>query len=118
MIRQGGGTIITISSVAADRASTGNVPYAMIKIAMEKFMEGLATEVGDQGVRCFGLKPEGLVLSPGATYHGIPSPDIDIEDNAAMGRAAVWLATSPEAAKRSGQSFYSRAILRDFPDAT
>ena len=116
MLTQGGGTIITISSVAADRAGGGNVAYAMAKIAMEKFMAGLAEEVGGQGIRCFGLKPEGLVLSPGATYHGIPGRETDIEDNSAMGRAAVWLIASAEAGKHNGESFYSRAILRAYVD--
>ncbi len=117
MLKQGGGTVITISSGAADRAGAGNVSYAMSKIAVEKFMEGVAAEVGERGIRCFGLKPEGVVLSPGATYHGIPRADLDTEDESDMGRAAIWLATAAEAAALNGRSFYSRALLREHPEA-
>jgi citronellol/citronellal dehydrogenase len=117
MLKLGSGTVITVSSVAADRAGAGNISYSMSKVAIEKFMEGLAAEVGDRGIRCFGLKPEGVVLSPGATYHGLTPADLDTEDDADMGRAAIWLATSDDAAALNGQSFYSRALLRDHPEA-
>ncbi len=116
MLEAGGGTIITISSGAADHPSGNNVIYAMSKVSIEKLMEGVAAEHGDQGIRAFGLKPEGLVLSPGATYHGLPSAETDVEDNDLMGRAAIWLATSDEAAKQNGASFYSRRVVREYVD--
>ncbi len=113
MIELGGGTIITISSGAADSPSANNLIYGMSKVSIEKMMEGLAAELGAQGIRSFGLKPEGLVLSPGATYHGLPSANTDTEPNDLMGRAAVWLITSDEAGKRNGESFYSRRIVQE-----
>ncbi len=113
MLEVSSGTIITISSGAADSPSGNNVIYAMSKVSIEKMMEGIAAEHGEQGIRSFGLKPEGLVLSPGATYHGLPGADTDVEDNDLMGRAAIWLATSDEAAQHNGESFYSRRIVRE-----
>ena len=113
MLDRGSGTIITISSGAADSPSANNLIYGMSKVSIEKMMQGLAAELGGQGLRSFGLKPEGLVLSPGATYHGLPSANTDTEPNDLMGRAAVWLITSDEAAKHNGESFYSRRIVRE-----
>lgn len=113
MLERGAGTIITISSGAADQAGPGNISYGMTKVAIEKLMEGLGAAFGDQGIRCFGLKPSGLVLSPGATYHSLPGPDVQVEENDVMGRAAVWLIASGEAAKRNGESFYSATILKE-----
>ena len=118
MIEQRSGTVITVSSVAADRPGTGNATYAMSKVAVEKFTEGLAGEVSEAGIRCFALKPEGLVYSPGALYQGLPAADTDREEESAMGRAAIWLITSPIAARHSGESFHSRAILRLYRDAS
>ncbi len=117
MLEQRSGVVITVSSVAADRSGAGNASYAMSKVAVEKFTEGLAEEVGDVGIRCFALKPEGLVYSPGALYQGLPASGTDREEEWVMGRAAIWLITSPIAARHSGQAFSSRAILRDYRDA-
>jgi NAD(P)-dependent dehydrogenase (short-subunit alcohol dehydrogenase family) len=85
-------------------------------VAIEKLMAGLAAELGDQGIRSFALKPEGIVLSPGATYFGFPERAVDVEEEPAMGRAAIWLATSEEAGEHNGEAFYSRALLRDHTD--
>jgi NAD(P)-dependent dehydrogenase (short-subunit alcohol dehydrogenase family) len=116
MLKQGRGTIITVSSGAADSSGSGNVSYSMSKVAIEKLMAGLAAELGDQGIRSFALKPEGIVLSPGATYFGFPERAVDVEEEPAMGRAAIWLATSEEAGEHNGEAFYSRALLRDHTD--
>jgi citronellol/citronellal dehydrogenase len=117
MLEQRTGTVITVSSVAADRSGAGNATYAMSKRAVEKFTEGLAEEVAEAGVRCFALKPEGLVYSPGALYQGLPSAHTDREEEWVMGRAAIWLIVSPIAARHTGEAFSSRAILRVYGDA-
>ena len=113
MLDRGSGTIITISSGAADSPSANNLIYGMTKVSIEKMMEGLAAELGDQGIRAFGLKPQGMVLSPGATYHGLPNANTDTEPNDLMGRAALWLIESDEALERNGESFYSRRIVQE-----
>jgi 3alpha(or 20beta)-hydroxysteroid dehydrogenase len=113
MIERGSGKVITISSGAADSPSANNLIYGMTKVSIEKMMEGLAAELGEQGIRSFGLKPEGMVLSPGATYHGLPNANTDTEPNDLMGRAAIWLITSDEAARHNGESFYSRRIVQE-----
>ena len=111
MLERGSGTVITISSGAADNPSGNNLIYAMSKVSIEKMMAGLAAETGDQSLRFFGLKPQGMVLSPGATYHGLPTAETNIEENDIMGRAAVWLMASDEAQQHNGESFYSRQIV-------
>ena len=117
MIERQEGAVITISSRAADLGMSTNIPYSMSKAAIEKLMQCVADGVKDQGIRCFGLKPEGLILTPGSTYHGLPSRDTDMEEDEIIGRAAVWLIHAPEARQHSGASFLSRQVLRDHPEA-
>ncbi len=112
LLARGGGTVITISSTGADSNAVNNTVYAMSKVAIEKLMQGLAGEVGDKGVRCFGLKPSKLVVTPGASYWGIANaPETEPDDW--MGRAAIWLATAPAAMAYNGGSFTSRHVLEE-----
>lgn len=109
MLEQGGGTIISISSKAADMPSSDSLLYGMSKSAIEKLAEGIAEGYGKQGIRSFGLKPRGLVITPGSTYAGVP--DVVAEPAFAMGRAALWLCTSEQALARNGDSFVSLDVL-------
>jgi citronellol/citronellal dehydrogenase len=114
MIERGGGTIIFISSVAADHKGAFNISYSVTKQADRKIAEGLAEEFKSRGIKVFSLSPEGLILSPGVLYHRTDEmmPGQDIEDPAEMGQAAVLLA-SGAIDERSGEHFYSRALLRE-----
>ena len=117
MLERREGVVIFISSRWAGRKLSYGIGYSMSKTAMEKFTECVAEDVKDLGIRCFALKPEGIVLSPGATYRGQPPPGMDIEEPEIIGRAAVWLIHAPEAQQQSGNAFFSRQVLRDYTDA-
>ena len=62
MMRQGGGSIINISSGGAEHASTPYLPpgfaiYAMAKAAMERFTTASAPELAERGVAINALRP-------------------------------------------------------------
>jgi citronellol/citronellal dehydrogenase len=112
MIERKTGTVINISSVAADMSGADDIAYAMWKIALRKMAEGLAVENKDDGITAFSLSPVNAVATPGYTFWNPPEsipPEI-LEPEDLMGRAAVFLCT--DAAKPfSGQHFYSRPLL-------
>lgn len=114
MLKRGSGTIIFISSEAAEIKGEGNMSYSVTKQADRKVAEGLAEELKDTGVSVFAISPEGIVMSPGVLYHGTHEmyPGHDVEDPEDTGRAAVLLA-SGAIDDRSGEHFYSRALLRE-----
>ncbi|MGE0543316.1 MAG: SDR family NAD(P)-dependent oxidoreductase [Dehalococcoidia bacterium] len=118
MIAQRRGTIINISSRGADNSGAGNISYSVTKQAIRKFSEGLAGEVKVHDVKVFALSPDGLVPSPGATYHGLDTrtPPERIEATDVMGSAAVYLAARAPM-DLSGQHFYSQTLLRDLAPA-
>jgi NAD(P)-dependent dehydrogenase (short-subunit alcohol dehydrogenase family) len=110
MLERGSGTVITISSGAADTASPNNISYAMTKSAIEKMMQGLAAELGGRGLRFYGLKPQKLVVTPGAMYNALTIPE-DTEPEEHMGLATIWLHTARRAAAFNGRSFASTKLL-------
>jgi NAD(P)-dependent dehydrogenase (short-subunit alcohol dehydrogenase family) len=116
MIERRDGVIINISSIAAELWGPGTLSYAVTKLALRKLSEGLAEEVKQHGVRVFALSPEGLVLTPGTTYHHVEEQvpgDEAVEAPDVMGRAAVFLCT--DAAKElTGRHFYSGPLLREY----
>lgn len=57
MMKQGGGSIVAVSSVAAMRASPGQSNYAASKGAVLSFVKTLAAEVGRYGVRVNAVVP-------------------------------------------------------------
>lgn len=113
MLERGSGTIITISSGAADGPSVNNIAYAMTKVAIEKMMQGLAAELDGRGLRFFGLKPHKLVVTPGATYNNLNIPD-ETEPEEHMGLAAIWMHTARKALELNGGSFASTALLDEY----
>ena len=81
MIAQKGGSIINISSLAADERDEGTVPtgvaYAVAKAAVDRFCWGLATEVGRHNIAVNGLKPKEPVDTEGMRYW---SSDVNITE--------------------------------------
>lgn len=69
MMEQKSGSIINISSVAADR---GGSHYGMTKRAMESMTLGLANEVRSNGVAVNCLKPVGGIETPGLLFGRAP----------------------------------------------
>ena len=57
MIQSGGGTIVAISSIAADRALPGMSPYSAAKHAVNGLIKTIAWEYGQQGVRALSVGP-------------------------------------------------------------
>lgn len=72
MIAQKRGSIINISSLAADERDEGTVPtgvaYAVAKAAVDRFCYGLATEVGCHNIAVNGIKPKQPVDTEGMRY--------------------------------------------------
>jgi len=69
MIKQKSGSIINISSLAADERDEGTVPtgvaYAVSKAGLDRFTLGLATEVGKYNIAVNAVKPHRVVDTDG-----------------------------------------------------
>lgn len=57
MLRRGGGSIVTVSSVMAELGLTGALDYVATKAALIGFTRSLAREVGPQGIRANCVMP-------------------------------------------------------------
>jgi citronellol/citronellal dehydrogenase len=72
MIRQNCGSIINISSLAADERDEGTVPtgvaYAVSKAGLDRLTWGLATEVGQYNIAVNAVKPHRVVDTEGMRY--------------------------------------------------
>ncbi len=97
MIKQGKGSIINISSLAANVRNGGTVPtglaYGVAKAGVERFTWGLASEVGQFNIAVNCLKPQKVVDTEGMRFwtseeerKGWTSPE-------KMVRCATFLAT-------------------------
>ncbi len=115
MLKQGGGTIVNVSSVGADHAGKNGSAYAVTKQAVRKIAEAVAAEFGEQGIRSFSLSPTGVVSTPGHRYvrgaNAIPPERAEAEH--VMGRAVVWMATAEAAAAANGEHFYSIPLVAE-----
>ena len=92
MASRGGGSIINVTSRAAEQVRAGGVSYSVSKAALNTFTLGLAEEVRPLNIAVNALDP-GLIKSEGAVF--IRSPDFDWtgwDPPEAVGPAAVWLA--------------------------
>ena len=110
-----GGSIVNISSVAADSApATGSV-YSGTKAAVNAITKSLAKELGPRKIRVNAINP-GMVETGGLHSAGITESDFrkQIEAQTPLGRiggpqdiapAAVFLA-SPESAWITGETLY------------
>ncbi len=54
---QGGGTLVVLSSVAAERPRRANVVYGASKAGLDALAQGLGDELHDQGVRILVVRP-------------------------------------------------------------
>ena len=72
MIEQGGGSIINISSLAANERNGATVgtglAYGVSKAALDRFTWGLAAEVGKFNIAVNGLKPRRVVDTEGMRF--------------------------------------------------
>ena len=93
----------------------GGTLYGAEKAALERFTQGLAAEVYDDGVSVTCVSPSQVVATPGTVHHQLVK---DMDDPRAepvemMARAALLLATEP-IDKVSGRVTYSQPILEEF----
>jgi citronellol/citronellal dehydrogenase len=126
MIERGSGAIVNISSGAAIGPGRGPYPeairrfrggtlYGAEKAALERFTQGLAAEVWDDGVSVTCVSPSQVVATPGTVHHKLVR---DMDDPRAepceyMAKAVLLLATEP-LDRVSGRVGYSQELLQEF----
>lgn len=62
MMRQGSGTVVCLSSIAADRAGRGHCNYVAAKGGLNAMVRSLAVELAPKGVRVNAVSP-GVILT-------------------------------------------------------
>ncbi len=122
MIPKKRGLVINISSHGSG-AYLLSVPYGAGKGAIDKITRDTASELRGLGVAVVSLWP-GLVLTEGLLSHAEVAPDgtrtlhgLDIsfgETPKFNGKAVVALASDPEIMKKSGGSFWSSRLAREY----
>jgi len=123
MIEQGGGAIVNVSSGAAigpgrgpyKTTGRGGSKYGAQKAAIERFTQGLAEEVYQNGISVACVSPSQVVPTPGTVYHNLVTgmDDPRGEHPNVMARAILLLATEP-LDKVTGRVTYSQQILKEF----
>ena len=125
MIPRGSGSIVNISSSAAVGPGRGPYPeasgieggtcYGAEKAALERFTQGLASEVYQYGISVTCVSPSLVVPTPGTVYHNLVTgmDDPKGEPPALLADAALLLATEPLDTV-TGRVTYSQQILQEF----
>ncbi|HET6614804.1 MAG TPA: SDR family NAD(P)-dependent oxidoreductase [Dehalococcoidia bacterium] len=126
MVPRKSGAIVNISSSAAIGPGRGpyagqalmyrgSVCYGAEKAALERFTQGLAAEVYQDGVSVTCFSPSQVVPTPGTVHHKLVSglDDPRGEPTEIMAKAALLLATEP-LDKVTGRVTYSQEILKEF----
>ena len=125
MVRRGSGSIINISSGSAVGPGRGPYPdttadgggacYGAEKAALERFTQGLAIEVYDNGISVTSLAPSQVVATPGTVFHNLVTGMDDplSESPELMAKAALLLASEPLDLV-TGRVTYSQQILKEF----
>ncbi len=123
MIERGGGAIVNIGSGGAigpgrgpyEPAATGRaVLYGSTKAALERFTQGLAEEVEQDGIAVSCVSPSEPVRTPGALFHleasgmGDQGAPVDY-----MVESALLLATEP-LERVSGLVTYDQRLLTEY----
>src|SRR6059036_2710923 len=126
MIARRSGAIVNISSGAAIGPGRGPYPdpalgarggtcYGAEKAALERFTQGLASEVYRYGISVSSVAPSQVVPTPGTVHHRLVTSMDDPrgEPPLLMAQAALLLATEP-LDKTTGRVTYSQPLLREF----
>jgi citronellol/citronellal dehydrogenase len=126
MIPRRTGAIVNISSGAAIGPGRGPYPdpavgarggtcYGAEKAALERFTQGLASEVYQHGISVTCVSPSQVVPTPGTVYHRLVTSIDDPrgEPPLLMAQAALVLATEP-LDRVTGRVTYSQQVLKEF----
>jgi NAD(P)-dependent dehydrogenase (short-subunit alcohol dehydrogenase family) len=126
MVPRKSGSIVNISSGAAIGPGRGpysgaallyrgSTCYGAEKAALERFTQGLAAEVYQDGVSVTCVSPSQVVPTAGTVHHKLVSglDDPRGEHPELMAKAALLLATEP-LDKVTGRVTYSQQILKEF----
>jgi citronellol/citronellal dehydrogenase len=126
MIPRRTGAIVNISSGAATGPGRGPYPDAAVggrggtcygaeKAALERFTQGLASEVYPHGISVTCVSPSQVVPTPGTVYHRLVKSLDDPRGEAPtlMAKAALLLATEP-LDRVTGRVTYSQQLLKEF----
>ena len=125
MLPKKAGSIVNISSGAAigpgrgpytDAAARGGgTLYGAEKAALERFTQGLASEVYADGISVTCVSPSQVVPTPGTLHHHLVESMTDPrgENPDLMAKSALLLATEP-LDKVTGRVTYSQEILQEF----
>ena len=124
MLPRKSGSIVNISSGAAigpgrgpykGDFGRGGTLYGAEKAALERFTQGLASEVYEDGISVTCVSPSQVVPTPGTVHHHLVTgmDDPRGEPPLLMARAALLLATEP-LDKVTGRVTYSQEILQEF----
>jgi NAD(P)-dependent dehydrogenase (short-subunit alcohol dehydrogenase family) len=127
MIERGRGCIINLSTRHNYTKQAGppgqggaGVSYNCSKAALGKLADGLAVEHGKDGVLAFDLDPGPVWTERGERQHErIGYPREIFCPTPVPAKAALWLATDPEAARYNGQHFMAQEFVRQrglFPE--
>lgn len=112
LLRAGGGTIISLSSIASERALVGMSPYAAAKHAVVGLMQTIAWEYGQQGIRALSVAPAFIATGmeanlPKETADALPGMHAvgRLGRPEEVGDTIAWLA-SPKASFISGSNIH------------
>lgn len=124
MARSGGGSIVNISSRAAEEIytlvkypdgsrRTSGLLYGASKAALERLTRGLAPEVAALNIAVNAVKPAEPTLSDGMKmWHRDADPDLWVLPDQYMAKAAVFLATQ-DGHGITGEVFLDQSLCRD-----
>jgi dehydrogenase/reductase SDR family member 1 len=122
MIEQGSGVVINISSHGAETYLL-SVPYGVGKAAIDRVTRDTAFELQPHGIAALSLWP-GLVLTEGLLANTVETEDgrrelhgLDVsfgESPKFNGRAVVALAADPSILERTGGSFWTASLAREY----
>ncbi len=96
MIKQRSGSIINISSYAANKRVRGfsGIPYGVSKAGLERFTWGLAAELGQYNIAVNAIKPLKVIGTEGIVAQAGPDADrSDWQSPELMVKAVTFLAT-------------------------
>jgi citronellol/citronellal dehydrogenase len=125
MVPRKSGAIVNISSGAAigpgrgpyksETVFRGGVCYGAEKAALERFTQGLAEEVYDDGISVTCVSPSQIVATPGTVHHQlVTGPDDPTGEPVEwMAQAALILASEP-IDKVTGLVTYSQTLLKQY----